>query len=69
MPKKLVVLAGPDEGRTFVLSSEALLLGRSRATGGHLIDPHVARVPHRPPLQSRRAPAEVSGLRTRSSRA
>ena len=44
MPQKLVVLAGPDEGRVFPLGSEALLLGRSRATGSHLIDPHVARV-------------------------
>lgn len=44
MPTKLVVLAGPDEGRVFPLGTEALLLGRSRATESHLIDPHVSRV-------------------------
>ncbi len=44
MPKKLVVLAGPDEGRDFTLGSDPLLLGRSRATDGHLLDPHVSRV-------------------------
>lgn len=44
MSKKLVVLAGPDEGRVFLLGPEVLLLGRSRATDTHLIDPHVSRV-------------------------
>ncbi len=45
MAKKLIVLAGPDEGRVFAISSaEALLLGRSRATQTQLIDPHIARV-------------------------
>jgi pSer/pThr/pTyr-binding forkhead associated (FHA) protein len=44
MAKKLVVLAGPDEGRSFTLGGDVLLLGRSRATDTHLIDPHVSRV-------------------------
>jgi len=44
MTKKLVVLAGPDEGRVFNLGTEVLLLGRSRATDTHLLDPHVSRV-------------------------
>jgi serine/threonine protein kinase len=44
MTKKLVVLAGPDEGRIFPLSNEILLLGRSRATDSYLLDPHVSRV-------------------------
>jgi serine/threonine-protein kinase len=44
MPNKLVVLAGPDEGRVFSLGTEVLLLGRSRATDSHLLDPHVSRV-------------------------
>jgi serine/threonine protein kinase len=44
MPKKLAVLSGPDEGRAFTLGSDPLLLGRSRATETHLLDPHVSRV-------------------------
>lgn len=44
MAKKLVVLAGPDEGKVFELGTETLLLGRSRATEPRLIDPHVSRV-------------------------
>jgi serine/threonine protein kinase len=45
MAKRLLVLAGPDEGKVFPLNpGEALLLGRSRATEGRLIDPHVSRV-------------------------
>lgn len=44
MGKHLVVLAGPDEGRTFPLGTDPLLLGRSRATESQLIDPHVSRV-------------------------
>src|SRR5438552_18608160 len=44
MAKKLVVLAGPDEGMVFTLGAEVLLLGRSRATETHLTDPHVSRV-------------------------
>src|SRR5260370_41508184 len=44
MSNNLVVLAGSDEGRVFPLGTEVLLLGRSRATDTHLIDPHVSRV-------------------------
>ncbi|MCI0681709.1 MAG: protein kinase [Gemmataceae bacterium] len=44
MAGRLVVLAGPDEGRVFPLTGDALLLGRSRATDTQLIDPHVSRV-------------------------
>jgi hypothetical protein len=44
MPQKLIVLSGPDEGRTFPVGREPLLLGRSRATDGHLLDDHVSRV-------------------------
>lgn len=45
MPKRLLVLAGPDEGRTFeVPAGGNLLIGRSRATDTRLIDPHVERV-------------------------
>jgi serine/threonine protein kinase len=44
MAKKMIVLAGPDEGRVFELGSEVVLLGRSRATETHLTDPHVSRV-------------------------
>lgn len=45
MPKRLLVLAGPDEGRSFEIpSSGNLLVGRSRATDTRLIDPHVERV-------------------------
>ena len=44
MGRQLVVMAGPDEGRVFPLDSDPLLLGRSRATGTVLIDPHVSRV-------------------------
>lgn len=44
MTKRLVVLAGPDEGRVFPLTGETLLIGRSRATEAALIDPHVSRV-------------------------
>jgi serine/threonine protein kinase len=45
MVKRLLVVAGPDEGRDFVIpAAETLLLGRSRATETRLIDPHVSRV-------------------------
>jgi len=44
MGKKLIVLAGPDEGRIFPLETETFLIGRSRATGTSLIDSHVSRV-------------------------
>ncbi len=45
MSKRLVVVYGPDEGRVFEIpATESLLLGRSRASDAHLIDPHVARV-------------------------
>lgn len=44
MSKRLIVLAGPDEGRSFPLTDDTFLLGRSRATESHLIDPLVSRV-------------------------
>jgi serine/threonine protein kinase len=45
MPKRLVVVRGPDQGRVFPLpESDSLLLGRSRATATRLVDPHVSRV-------------------------
>jgi serine/threonine protein kinase len=45
MVKRLLVVAGPDEGRDFMVpAAETLLLGRSRATESRLIDPHVSRV-------------------------
>jgi serine/threonine protein kinase len=44
MASKLIVLAGPDEGRVFPLGTEVTLLGRSRATETHLTDPHCSRV-------------------------
>lgn len=45
MPRRLLVLAGPDEGRNFTIpETDAFLLGRSRATETQLIDPHVSRV-------------------------
>src|SRR5438105_2045980 len=45
MPKRLLVLAGPDEGKVFAIPpAESLLVGRSRATDVCLIDPHVSRV-------------------------
>ncbi|MSU78490.1 MAG: FHA domain-containing protein [Gemmataceae bacterium] len=44
MLRKLIVLAGPDEGRMFPLGDEPLLCGRSRANDIHLIDPHISRV-------------------------
>src|SRR5262249_42366268 len=44
MSKKLIVLAGPDEGQVFPLGAEALMFGRSRATDTPLTDPHVSRV-------------------------
>ncbi len=44
MGKKLIVLAGPDEGRVFPLETETFLIGRSRATATALIDSHVSRV-------------------------
>ncbi len=41
----LLVIAGPDKGRTFQLPQvDSLFLGRSRATQTHLIDPHVSRI-------------------------
>jgi serine/threonine protein kinase len=43
--RRLVVTAGPDEGLVFTLpESDTLLIGRSRAAEGRLIDPHVSRV-------------------------
>ena len=44
MAMRLVVLAGPDEGRAFPLAGDHMYLGRSRATHTQLIDPHVSRV-------------------------
>jgi hypothetical protein len=45
MAKRLLVLAGPDEGREFTFKAgDTVLLGRSRATNTLLIDPHVSRV-------------------------
>ncbi|MFO0970688.1 MAG: FHA domain-containing serine/threonine-protein kinase [Gemmataceae bacterium] len=44
MAKRLIVLAGPDEGRTFELKEDTFLMGRSRATESHLVDPLVSRV-------------------------
>ena len=45
MPKQLLVIAGPDKGRTFSLEGiELLLVGRSKATETRLTDPHVSRV-------------------------
>ncbi len=44
MAKRLVVVAGPDEGKFFPLAGDTLLLGRSRASDTRLIDPHVSRV-------------------------
>jgi serine/threonine protein kinase len=43
--KQLVVIAGPDKGRTFPISAaDVLLVGRSKATQTTLTDPHVSRV-------------------------
>jgi serine/threonine protein kinase len=44
MPLKLVVLAGPDEGRVFPVRGETMMVGRSRASDTRLIDPHVSRI-------------------------
>jgi eukaryotic-like serine/threonine-protein kinase len=45
MPKRLLVVAGPDKGKAFPLSvTEPLLVGRSKATATRLTDPHVSRV-------------------------
>jgi serine/threonine-protein kinase len=44
MANRIIVLAGPDEGRVFPLGTEPSLFGRSRATEGYLTDPHVSRV-------------------------
>jgi pSer/pThr/pTyr-binding forkhead associated (FHA) protein len=45
MTRKLLVIAGPDKGRTFELKpGEALLLGRSQATQTRLTDPRISRV-------------------------
>jgi pSer/pThr/pTyr-binding forkhead associated (FHA) protein len=45
MQKHLEVTSGPDQGQIFNLPAEdALLLGRSRAAEGRLVDPHVSRL-------------------------
>ena len=42
---QLVIISGPDKGRTFPLKQgEALLVGRSQTTPTRLSDPHVSRV-------------------------
>ena len=44
MSARLVVIAGPDEGQAFPLSSGApLLVGRGRTAAVRLADPHVSR--------------------------
>src|SRR2546421_1350749 len=45
MAKQLVVIAGPDKGRTFSIpDADPLLVGRSKSTETKLNDPHVSRV-------------------------
>jgi serine/threonine protein kinase len=45
VPRQLVVVRGPDQGRVFPLpESDSLLLGRSKATETRLSDPRVSRV-------------------------
>ena len=45
MPKQLVVVAGPDQGRSFAVpESEPLLVGRGKDTATRLNDPHASRV-------------------------
>jgi pSer/pThr/pTyr-binding forkhead associated (FHA) protein len=45
MPAQLLVSAGPDKGRAFLLvSGETLQIGRSQATVTRLSDPTVSRV-------------------------
>ena len=45
MAKQLIVVAGPDKGRSFpITGAEILLIGRSKATQTALADPHVSRV-------------------------
>jgi serine/threonine protein kinase len=45
MAKQLVVIAGPDKGRTFPIPDvDPLLVGRSKTTETKLNDPHVSRV-------------------------
>jgi serine/threonine protein kinase len=44
MAKQLVILAGPDEGRSILLGAEVVMVGRSRATETPLTDPHIAKI-------------------------
>lgn len=45
MAMRFIVVAGPDRGRVFPLHpTDTLLIGRSRATGTRLADPHVSRI-------------------------
>lgn len=45
MAKQLLVVAGPDKGRTFpLLPGDSLLIGRSQGTQTRLTDAHVSRV-------------------------
>jgi hypothetical protein len=60
MSKRLLVLAGPDEGRVFPLhEGETVLLGRSRATETRLIDPHVSRVHCQVQMENRAGPSSA----------
>lgn len=44
MPAQLVVIAGPDTGRTFALEDgQTLVVGRGQQSNTHLGDPHVSR--------------------------
>src|SRR5262249_7753124 len=45
MGMQLLVIAGPDKGRSFPLNAgESILIGRSQAIPNRLTDPHVSRV-------------------------
>ncbi len=45
MPKRLLVIAGPDRGKAFPMpEGETMLIGRSKSTETRLSDPHVSRV-------------------------
>ena len=45
MSMQLIVIAGPDKGKSFPLTpGEAILIGRSQATQTRLADPHVSKV-------------------------
>jgi serine/threonine protein kinase len=44
MTRRLVVTAGPDTGKTYVIDQENFMVGRSKSTPTQLSDPHVSRV-------------------------